>query len=220
MHRPRSSRTLPAAFALALACAVPAAPARAADTWWSIGALAGATQFDRSLADFQWDASARAGFGAEWLAGRGPLGLGLRTWRSTTTQSVGGVDVPPPDVHATRVEAMALVRVANVAGLDVHALASGGRLHLGYAPDQATFEPTPGGTPVTVSFAPVDAWAFGAGTMLRALLVGPWSAGLTLDRQFFSLDTAHRNGDAIDRESRSFGDWNARFEIAWNHRSR
>jgi hypothetical protein len=37
---------------------------------------------------------------------------------------------------------------------------------------------------------------------------------MEVERRYFALDTAHRNGATIEYSRQSFGDWSARLELA------
>lgn len=200
--------------ALLLAAPVAAADGPAASgRWFSIGVLGGSTRLDDGLTDFQWDVTPRMDWGAQALVGGGRFGTGLRLWRTRSTQQID--PSAAATVHATSTELVGRGRVASVLGCDVMGVASAGMLHLGYQPDQVTVTPTGGGGPITVDLKAVNEWIGGAGLALRRPLGGPWAAGLEMDRRFFALDTAHRNGTVIEYGRRTFGDWSARLELAW-----
>lgn len=182
----------------------------------SLGLLTGATLWDARLDDFQWDVTPRAAFGVQAGAGLGRFAAGLRVWQSATTQRIGDPGTPSPTVRATSVELTGRSRIAGFLGTHLLATASAGRLHLGYDPDHVTLD-SPGG-PIDVALAPVSTWCAGGGIAVERRLQGPWLASLTVDRQMFSLDTAHRNGSSVEYRRESFGDWNARFGIEWQHR--
>lgn len=204
-----------ATVTLLVAGLIAARDAGAAGVWVSLGALTGATQADAALGDYRWDLSPHAGLGAQALAGVGRLGAGARVWRSSTTQSLGVAGASDASVRSTSLELVGRARLATWWGVHLDAQASGGWLHLGYAPDQVTFDP--GGGPVTVAFAPIDEWIAGAGLAARRPLAGPWVAGIELERRAFGLETAHRHGSVIETARESFGDWSARLELAWLH---
>lgn len=182
--------------------------------WLSLGLIGGTTLLDSRYADYQWNVDPHATLGAVARIGRGRLATGLRLTQSRSTQAVG---VPDPGsavgVRTTRLEWLGEARLARVAGFDLHAALTAGRVHLGYHPDRVDF--TAGGTPVTAEFAPIDAWIGGGGLGVRRRLAGPWQAGVSVDRSIFSMDTAHRSGASIVTERQSFGDWNARLELSW-----
>lgn len=184
--------------------------------WLSAGALMGSTQPDAKLADYQWRTTPSAGWGAQFMAGRGPASAGVRFWSSETRQSI---DVPGASVNSASVnemtyEAVLAARVWTVAGLSVEPSLSGGRLHLGYQPDQVAI-PTGGASGATmVKLGPIDEWQWGGGIAFARPFAGAWNAGLGVDRRFYSLDTAHRNGSVIQTGRQAFGDWSVRFQIA------
>lgn len=212
--------------ATALTTLLAAAPTRAAGEpsggagesgWWlSAAALMGSTQPDAKLADYQWRTSPSAGWGAQVMAGRGRASAGVRVWSSETRQSI---DVPGASVNSASVnemtyEAVIAARVYSVAGVVVEPSLSAGRLHLGYHPDQVAI-PTGGGSGATmVQLGPIDEWQWGGGIVMARPFAGAWSAGLGVDRRFYSLDTAHRNGTVIQTGREAFGDWSVRFHIS------
>jgi hypothetical protein len=180
---------------------------------FSIGLLAGSTWMDPSLADYRWDLSARPGVGVQALASAGRFATGLRMWRTGTTQATG-LDAPASvDLHATSGELIGRGRMATLFGADVNVVASVGRLHLGYEPDEIAV-PAQG----TVELRPIDEWIYGTGLAFERPLFGRWGADLEVNRRFFGLDTAHRNGNEIEYRRQTFGDWSARLGLAWAHR--
>jgi len=183
--------------------------------WLSLGLLGGPALFDDHLADYRWSVTPRPSWGVQAMAGRGPWSTGVRLTRTGTTQLLG---IPDPSsaarVNATGLEWVGQARFATVAGFELMAAASGGRLHLGYDPDRVEFTPGGSGTPVTVELSPVDNWIGGAGFGARRPLAGRWTAALSIERRIFSMETAHRDGGAIVVERERFGDWNARVELA------
>jgi hypothetical protein len=181
--------------------------------WISIALLAGTTQFDAGLADYQWDTRPRLGWGPA-LVGRGRLATGLRVWRASSTQSIGDLG-PAPSVQATSWELVGEGRLAELWGTRVLVTASAGRLHLGYRPDRITIQPPGPVSPIVVELAPVGTWIGGGGLALRRAVTADLTMGLGVETRVFAIDTAHRAGDAIVYARESFGDWSARFEIAW-----
>ncbi|MGH7731090.1 MAG: hypothetical protein ACRENJ_07555 [Candidatus Eiseniibacteriota bacterium] len=181
--------------------------------WISIALLAGSTQFDAGLADYQWDTSPRFAWGVRALVGRGRFAGGLRVWRAVSVQSIGDLG-EAPEVRATSWELVGEGRLAEVRGTRVLATAGAGRLHLGYEPDRITIQPPGAPSPIVVDLAPVGAWIGGAGLALRREVVAGWTAGLGVEARVFSIDTAHRAGNVIVNTRETFGDWSARFELA------
>lgn len=183
--------------------------------WLSLGLLGGPALLDPGLSDYRWNVTPRSAWGAQALAGLGPWGAGLRATRTRTTQTLG---IPDPGsaarVDATTLEWVGQGRLASIAGVEMLASGSAGWLHLGYTPDHVDV-PSGGGTPLTVELAPVNEWIAGAGLGARRAIAGPWVASVGVERRFFSMDTAHRSGTTIVMERERFGDWNARFELAW-----
>lgn len=199
----------------AFACALAAGPVHAGSgAWISTGVLAGSTRFDAHLADYQWDLSPRAAWGAEVLAGVGRVSAGARVWRAGAQQELALADVPNPDVSATSLELVARARVASPLGVDVNVAGSAGRLAFGWSPDRLVLPASGGGAPIEVVLAPVHEWTGTAGLALERAIAGPWRAGLQVERRVFGLDTAHRAGTTVVRERESFGEWSARFSLA------
>jgi hypothetical protein len=211
-----------ACLAAALACAVPGAAhaglAAPAGTWLAAGVLTGSTIPDARLADYQWQVTPGFAYGAQARAGRGAWSAGLRWWSAETTQNLDVPGTPSPAVQWSSLEAVGRGRLVSLAGQSLSATASTGWLHLGYRPDHVTLQIP--GNPVEVTFDPVDTWILGAGLALERPIHREWSVGLEVDRRFFALDTAHRNGNAIEIARESFGDWSARLEVArlWSRR--
>lgn len=187
--------------------------------WLSIGGLFGSTQPDGELADYQWDTTPRASFGVQALAGNDRFASGLRVWNTRTTQHVGIPDqAAKATVHTTSVELVGQAKLATAWRTEVHAIAGGGLLHIGYEPERITIDS--GGTPIVVDLKALNEWVAGGGLALRRRLASAWSAGLELDYRIYGLDTAHRNGNDIEFSRETFGDWSARLELAWLYRRR
>src|SRR6185369_16442293 len=130
-----------AGAAVLLATASSAASRERESVWYGVGLLAGATQLDPHLGDFQWDVRPRAAWGAEALAGRGRWTGGVRAWRATSTQTLGPSGTTSADVAVTTLEVLGQTRVASIAATDLLATANAGGLWLGYRPDQVTITP-------------------------------------------------------------------------------
>jgi hypothetical protein len=189
------------------------APARG-PAWFALGLLAGGTLPDSKLADYQWNTSARPSWGAEALAGRGPLSLGARLWSTQTTQQI---DLPgasvEPQVRLTRVELVGMGRVATLAGTGLLLSGDLGRLHIGYHPDQVTIPVAGPGVPIVAQFSAIDEWTGGGGVAIQRGLGARWILGLGVEHDFFGLDTAHRSGAAVVYGRESLGDWSAHLEV-------
>jgi len=197
----------------------PGAP-RDAGFWLLAGILTGSAKPDDHLADYQWDTSARLAYGGRLLAGRGRFAAGVGVWQSSTRQSTGfagaGTD---PVVTSTSWELTGEGRLVTVAGLDLLANVAGGRRHLAYEPDHMAIDPGTG-TPVEVSFDAVNTWTGGGGIGARHRLGANLALGVSFDGRWYALDTAHRNGSVIEEQRETFGEWSARFEMAWIHAAR
>jgi len=211
----RVARAALCGLVLMSAAAAHAAEAGSSPRWVAVSFLAGTAQPVASLADYQWNVRPHAAWGTQALVGRGPLAVGLRLWRTSTTQSLGLAGTPDPSVSSTSLESVGRARVAHWRSLEGVVLASGGRLALRYHPDHITVDA--GGGPFEVAFEPITEWVAGAGLGVRAPLVHGWSVGLETERRFFSLDTAHRNGSGVQFARETFGDWHVRLglERAW-----
>jgi hypothetical protein len=117
-----------------------------------------------------------------------------------------------PVVRSTSLSLLARGALASVLGSQLFVNVSAGRMHMGYHPDQVSI-PT-GGTPIVVDLAPLDQWIAGGGLGMERIVARHWAVSLEADDEVFALDTAHRNGAAIQNTRTSFGEWTARFELA------
>ncbi len=180
--------------------------------WITLGLLSGASQSDRRLADYQWDVGARGAWGAQVVAGAGRFGAGLRAWTTSTTQHIDLGGAPDPRVRATSLDAVGRARLVSRWGGSLEALASVGRMRIGYSPDHVSV-PT-GGAPAEVALRPVDSWAVGGGLALRRRVAESWETGIELDTRAFGMDTAHQSGGGTVLRHERFRDWNARIELA------
>ena len=206
------STAVASATAVALCCGSANAASPTAGRWFSVGALAGTWVPDGSLSDYQWNAMPQPAWGIQALGGASRWAAGLRLWSATTSQDLGS-SAPSPDVRSTTAEVVGRARLGSWWGTEVAAIASTGVLHLGWNPDHVTLDA--GGTPVEVAFESVTEWIGGGGLALRRPIGPSWALGLEVDHRVFALDTAHQSGGSIVRERESFGEWNARLELAW-----
>jgi hypothetical protein len=167
------------------------------------------------LADYQWNTRPRVTWGAEALAGRGRFSAGLRLGQFQTKQriDVSGASASPT-VRSTSLEVVGRARARRLGSADVLVTASAGRMRLGYHPDRISIASGGAGGPIVVDFAPIDEWTAGGGVALQRSLTARWNLGLGIDYGMFRLDTAHRNGSGIQYARESFGQWNARIEVA------
>lgn len=185
---------------------------------FSLGILSGVTRLDGTLAQYRWDTSARGGWGAQLMAGAPRLAAGLRVWRTETTQDLGIAEVSGnPAVHATRWQVVGRGRVSARWGSAAHVTAGVGRIHLGYDPDRVEIPASGSAAPITVSLAPVDEWLASGGFALQRPLSARWTGTLDVEHEMFTLVTAHRNGDTIERRREAFGNWSARLGLWWQH---
>jgi hypothetical protein len=183
-------------------------------TWFSVGALGGSWIPAASFSDYQLESSPQPAWGLQALVGHGSWSAGLRGWRATTTQDLGSA-APSSAVHSTSGEVVGRARLGAWWGTELDAMASAGLLNLAWNPDRVTFDA--GGTPVTVAFEPVTEWIVGGGLALRRVVARDWAIGFEVDHRRYALDTAHRVGGSIERSRETFGEWNARMELAWLH---
>ena len=154
-------------------------------------------------------------WGGEALADVGPFALGARVWRTTTRQDLGVASAPAAaEVAGTSFELVGRGRLGSLGGSDVFATASAGRLALRYRPARIAIASPGGGAPITVDLSPIDEWIGGGGLGVRRQLGGRWTLESSVERRIFGLDTAHRNGNAIEMSRASFGDWSARLGLA------
>lgn len=198
-----------------LLCGSSATPAAAAPLWLAVGADAGLARYDSKLADYQWDVNAHGAWGAEALAGLGPLALGARVAGNSTTQQLGIDGVPDPTVSATRYGLVGRMRLVSLFGTDLALSGNAGRQHLAYHPSEITLSPGGGAPPVTVDLKPVDSWIGGGGMALRRALVGPWSLTAGVEHDWFAIDTAHNAGGTVVTGSQTFGMWDFHAGVSW-----
>lgn len=204
--RARASILAPAMLALwtSSACAQDELPTAA----WrlSIAPSIGAIALDSHLADYRWDTSLSMQPGLRVGVHHARFATALRTAWSGTEQATG---VPgesaAPSVNLTQVDLALEGRMATLAGIEMWASGHGGRLFLGYEPDEMTVDA--GGSPVTVSFDAITEWCYGFGVSFRRDVARHLALGLQLDQTTFSLDTAHRSGDEIVEARESFSNW-------------
>jgi hypothetical protein len=163
------------------------------------------------MADYQWDVRPHLAWGAQAMAGIGPVAAGLRWWSSSTTQALGLTGQEDPSVRSRSLELVARARVATWHRLSLHAMAAGGRLALRWDPERVTVDA--GGTPIDVALSPIHTWVGGAGLGFEATLPGGFAGGLEGERRVFALDTAHRSGSEVVTERTTFGEWAARVSL-------
>ncbi len=175
---------------------------------WSFGILAGSVQPERDLADYQWRTLPSAAWGIQALAEADRWSGGVRLWNTHARQEIGAAE--PATVRSTSFELVGRGRLLNVGASQVLATASGGRLHLGYDPDHIEVS----GDANAVKLGPIDEWIAGAGLALERRVAGAWRVGFEVERRFFGLDTAHRDGEVNVERRETMGDWNARVELA------
>ena len=172
----------------------------------SIAPTVGALLFDSHLADYRWDTSLSVQPGLRIGVHHARYSAALRTSWAATEQSTGLLDeATVPRVHMTQLDLALEGRIATLGSVEMWGSAHGGRMFLGYEPDHMTVDA--GGSPVTVSFDPIDEWCYGAGISFRRDLARHLALGLQLDGTGFQLDTAHRNGSEIVASREGFVNW-------------
>lgn len=207
--------------ALALgALALCASGAHASESsWFGVVGSGGVLVPDPDLADFRRDVRPSSAWGLEARTGRGPWALGLRALTGSSAQDLGpigagGTNVAV-DARTSRYELVARRHVTSFAGQALSFAASGGRARVAFDPGTVAVDDGAGGA-IPVELAPVTNWTWGVGLALERALAPAWSAGLEADVATSRMDTAHRAGDAIVLESRSFTDVGVRVTLGWN----
>jgi hypothetical protein len=172
----------------------------------SIAPTIGVLLFDSHLADYRWDTSISTEPGLRLGVHHARYGAALRTSWAATEQSTGLIgETESPRVHLTQLDVALEGRIATLSGIEVWGSGHGGRMFLGYQPDQMTVDA--GGSPVTVSFDAIDEWCYGAGVSFRRDVAHHLALGLQLDGTGFQLDTAHRSGNEIVTAREGFVNW-------------
>jgi hypothetical protein len=172
----------------------------------AIAPTIGALRFDSHLGDYRWDTSLAVQPGLRIGVHHSRYAAALRTSWSSTEQSTGLIgESTTPRVHMTQLDLELEGRIATFRHIELWGSGHGGRMFLGYQPDQMTVDA--GGTPLTVAFDPIDEWCYGFGVALRRDLARHLALGLQLDGTGFQLDTSHRNGSEIIETRESFMNW-------------
>jgi hypothetical protein len=198
----------------ALVLGVPATPLEAGPRF-GVAVQGGVVGLDEDLDHYAWDVGPRPALGLVARVASGPWGAGLRLREWTTEQSTGSGADSDVRVQGIAVEATGRFQATAVAGARILASGGAGRLFVGYEPDHITLNLAPGAAPVTVAFAPIETWLFSLGVGVERPLGDHIVLGAELERDFFSLDTAHRSGSVIVNERESFGATNLRLTLAW-----
>lgn len=189
-------------------------------TWVGVTPLAGVTLPDGDLDRYRWDVTPRATIGLDALVGHGPLAGGLRFIRWESTQALGIPGQPTsPAVAVTRVSGIVRYRFARVAGFEGLAAGGFGLARHTYSPDVLTLDLEGSPEPVTVRFESVTTPVWSLGLGVRRRLTDALSLGTDLERMSYRLDTRHRAGDEIVRESQTFAHWTLSIGLAWAWRS-
>ena len=202
--------TIGAALIVALCargvCAQTSEEAAPASWRLCIAPAVGALLFDSHLADYRWDTSLAVQPGLRIGVHHARYAAALRTSWSSTEQSTGLIgESTTPRVHMTQLDLALEGRLATVKNVELWGSGHGGRMFLGYQPDQMTVDA--GGSPLTVNFDPIDEWCYGFGIALRRDLARHLALGLQLDGTGFHLDTAHRSGSEIVESREGFVNW-------------
>ena len=172
----------------------------------SIAPVIGAVMFDPHLGDYRWDTSLAVQPGLRLGVHHTRYSAALRTSWSATEQSTGLIgETESPRVHLTQLDLALETRIATLAGVELWGSGHGGRMFLGYEPDQMTVDA--GGSPVTVSFDAINEWCYGAGVAFRRDVARHLALSLQLDGTGFHLDTAHRSGSEIVESREGFVNW-------------
>lgn len=172
----------------------------------SIAPSVGALLLDSHLADYRWDTSVSLQPGVRLGVHHSRFAAALRTSWAATEQSTGLIgETTTPRVHMTQLDLMLEGRLATFERVELWGSGHGGRMFLGYQPDQMVVDA--GGSPVTVAFDPINEWCYGFGVAIRRDLARHLALGLQLDGTGFHLDTAHRNGDEIIEAREGFVNW-------------
>jgi len=185
---------------------------------WTLaaGPVTGGVSFDQDLANFRWDTRPAAQWGVHALLHRRRFAAGMRLWRARTTQSSGiPGESQAPNVNLTGVELLGSIRAFRYGGLELWGISHAGRLHLGYDPDQQTFDVGGIAEPIAVDYAPISEWEFGLGIELRKEFMSRVAVALQGERTTFALDTAHRRGNEIVQARDRFYSWNLRLQVSW-----
>lgn len=189
---------------LLVACAVDAHAA------WSFGVSTelGARQLDDHLADYRWDAGPVPVFGLSGVAAHGRWSLQAGVVRSGTEQATGlpGIDtVPTVGLTSFGLRGGATLFHAGPfhadAGVGLH------RMHLAWDPDRLDVDVD--GTRVVVDFEAIDRWATSLDLGFAWDVTASAAIGLRARAERFSLETAHRRGDAIVEETETFVGYDA-----------
>lgn len=182
----------------------------------AVGPAAGVMVLDPHLADYRWDTRPAAQAGLQAMVERGRFALGGRFWRAHTTQASGiPGETQAPRVNLTGVEMVGSVRALRYRAFELWGTGQAGRFHIGYDPDQLSFDV--GGTigTITVDYEPITEWEAGLGLELRAELTHQLYMSVQGEGMTFSLDTAHRSGSEIVESRERFVTWSLRMQVSW-----
>ena len=182
----------------------------------ALGPVAGAFAYDDALANYRWDTRTAFQSGIAASLYRGRVGVGARFWRTKTTQSSGiPGESQAPHVNLTGTEIVAQAMALSYFGIELWGSAHTGLLHVGYQPDQMTFDSNGLPQPITVNYDPIDEWDYGLGVELRTTIARQAALSLQLERTTFALDTSHRAGQEIVESREHFHSWSLRVQASW-----
>jgi len=178
----------------------------------AIAPTIGVLMLDSHLADYRWDTSPAVQPGLRIGVHHSRYAAALRTSWSSTEQSTGLLgETTTPRVHLTQLDLSLEGRLATFQRIEVWGSCHGGRMFLGYEPDQMMVDA--GGSPVTVSFDAIDEWCYGFGAALRRDIARHLALGLQVDGTGFQLDTAHRSGNEIVESREGFVNWSVSLSL-------
>lgn len=180
--------------------------------------LAGFTQPDPKLVDYQWQEDAQPNIGGQILVGRGRFGLGARGWVTTNRQQVEipGVLSADLDVRLVAAEAVLRLDLLSASGWSLFAQGAGGWMRLSYGTEALRFVPSGSQSEIEVPLDSVDGWIASGGLGTRYRLPVGIAIGAHVDRHVFDLEAAHRSGEVIVHDTETFGQWTARAELGWS----
>jgi hypothetical protein len=181
----------------------------------AIGPVAGAVALDEDLTNYRWDTQPAVQSGIQATLYRGRFAAGLRYSHSNTTQGTGLPDTDALRVSLNAFDLVAQVRVVKHWGFEMWGSAFGGRLHMGYDPDEMTFDSGTALGSVTVNFDPISEWQLGTGLEMRRELMRQLALSLQGEGSTFALDTAHRSGSEIVESRERFYNWSLRLQVSW-----
>ncbi len=180
-------------------------------------ALAGGGMvFDEHLGDYGWRSHPGSYRGGELKALRGAWSGGLRLWRAGGRQSlwIDEHDLSP-ELSLTGVEFLLGRRLARAWGNELWLGGQLGRMRIAFDPERLSLAAFGLGDSDVVEFAPITEWCAGGSLGLRRPLWRDLALGFAADYLGFALDTQHRRGDEILRDSETFANWRLSMTLSW-----